>query len=164
MPVNLLAVGAEAEIDLHGRARAIGRDLVAGDETFAQSAAVVSEDIKAEPAAADLVAPPAMLEPETVIAAAITEATAAATEAPTEAAVATEAPTAEATAVPATAVAQEATAAPPAEATAAPTASAPAPAVEAPAPAGGLFSNPIVLVVIGVVVIALAAFALMRRR
>ena len=135
-----------------------------GDETFAQSAAVVSEDIKADPAAADLVAPPAMLEPETVIAAAITEATAAATEAPTEAAVATEAPTAEATAVPATAVAQEATAAPPAEATAAPTASAPAPAVEAPAPAGGLFSNPIVLVVIGVVVIALAAFALMRRR
>lgn len=129
-----------------------------GDESFAQSSAVVNEDIKAEPAAADLLAPPAMLEPETVIAAAVAEATAApAAEAPTA-----EAPAAEATEVPATAVAQAATAAPPAEATAAP--AAPATVNEAPASTSGLFSNPLVLLVIGVVVVALAAFALMRRR
>ena len=145
----------EVEIDAGFALYTCTYDVAAtGDESFAQSAAVVSEDIKAEPAAAGLLAPPAMLEPETVIAAVAAEATAAATEAPTAAA--------EPTAAPATAVAQAATVAPPAQATAAP-AAAPEPAAE-PAPSAGLLANPLLLLVIGVVVVAIAAFALLRRR
>lgn len=135
-----------------------------GDEIFAESAATVSKDMKADPAAAEPLAPPAMLEPEPVIAAVVAQATAEATvEATVEAtAEATEASTAEPTTIPATAVAQAATEAPPAQATAVPVAT--ATVNQAPASSGGLFSNPLLLLIIGVVVVAIAGFALMRRR